>query len=303
MSWMESWKPRLKEIRFLLYKIRSQPLSLIGMGIVLFYALLALAAPLIVTPNSPDPLRVPKVVTFEPLPPSREYPFGTTGPPTYVDLFYGVIWGTRTSILISITVVGIAVLIGLGVGIPAGFFGGKTDEAVMRITDIFFALPGLVLALVVMSILGRGIIPVIAALSIYRWATYARLVRSETLRVKGALFVEAAEAMGVSKFRILTRHIFPNVIYSAIIVASLDFGSVVLIASSLGFLGLGLEPGSAEWGILLIGSRDWILVGKYWVVFFPGLAIFTFVLGWNLLGDALRDLLDPRTRRLIEKQG
>jgi peptide/nickel transport system permease protein len=172
----------------------------------------------------------------------------------------------------------------------------------MRLADIFLALPGLVLALVVISILGKGMIPLISALSVYRWARYARLFRSEVLRVKERLFIEAAKAVGVSGFNIIRRHILPNAIFSVLILATLDFGNVVLVASALGFLGLGLDPGTAEWGILLAGSRDWVIIGKWWVVVFPGLAILSFVLGWNLLGDALRDLLDPRVRRLVEKE-
>jgi peptide/nickel transport system permease protein len=268
--------------------------------IVVFYFILALAAPLIVEPNHPNPLKIPKDVSMTPLPPSSKHPFGTTGPTTYSDIFYGVIWGTRTSIMISFTVMIFTFTLGLIIGIVAGYLGGKVEILVMRVTDIFFALPGLLLTLVIIAIIGKGLVPVILALSSRGWARYARLFRAESMRIKKKLFIEAAEAVGVNNLMILLKHIIPNSISSGLILATLDFGSVVLVAASLGFLGLGLDPGTAEWGILLAGSRDWIVAGKWWIPVFPGIAITTFVLGWNLLGDSLRDLLDPTTRRLVE---
>jgi peptide/nickel transport system permease protein len=301
MSWKENWKPRLKEFRFSLWKIRKQPLGLAGLIIVIFYFILAAAAPLIVEPNSPNPLRIPKEISREPLPPTKAHPFGTTGPPAYSDIFYGVIYGTRTSIYISTVVMSVTFIVGLFVGVIAGYMGGKVEAVIMRITDIFFALPGLVLTLVIIAIIGKGLVPVMFALSSRWWASYARLFRAEVLRIKEKLFIESAEAIGVSNLRILLKHIIPNTISSGLILATLDFGPVVLVAASMGFLGLGLDPGTAEWGILLAGSRDWIVAGKWWIPLFPGIAITTFVLGWNLLGDSLRDLLDPQTRRLVEE--
>lgn len=302
MSWKAELQPRIKELRFTLWKIRKQPLGLAGLIIVFFYVVLAVVAPFIVVPNYPNPLMIPKEVTREPLPPSKEHPFGTTGPPTYSDIYYGVVWGSRTSLMISITVMSVSFFIGLVLGIVAGYFGGKIETTIMRVTDIFFALPGLVLTLVVISIIGKGIIPVVTALSVRWWASYARLFRAEVLRIKERLFIEAAQAVGVSNTKIILKHIIPNAISSGLILATLDFGSVVLVAASMGFLGLGLNPGTAEWGILLAGSRDWIVAGKWWIPLYPGLAVTTFVLGWNLLGDSLRDLLDPRTRRLVEQK-
>lgn len=300
MSWKEELKPRIKGLKFALWKIRKQPLGLIGLGLVIFYSLIAIFAPFIVAPNYPDPLVIPKHVSRVPLPPSKEHPFGTTGPPFYVDIYYGVVWGTRTSFMISISVMLVTFVLGLILGVTAGYFGGKVETLIMRITDIFFALPGLILTLVIISIIGKGIGPIIIALGARWWASYARLFRAEVLRIKQKLYIEAARAIGLSNFKIIMNHIVPNTISSGLIMATLDFGSVVMVAASMGFLGLGLNPGTAEWGILLAGSRDWIVAGKWWIPLYPGIAISTFVLGWNLLGDSLRDLLDPKTRKLIE---
>jgi len=300
MSWKEELKPRIKGLKFALWKVRKQPLGLIGLGLVIFYSLIAIFAPFIVAPNYPDPLIIPKHVTRTPLPPSKEHPFGTTGPPFFVDIYYGVVWGTRTSFMISISVMLVTFVLGLILGVTAGYFGGKIETVIMRITDIFFALPGLILTLVIISIIGKGIGPVIIALGARWWASYARLFRAEVLRIKQKLYIEAARAIGLSDFKIIMNHIVPNTISSGLIMATLDFGSVVMVAASMGFLGLGLNPGTAEWGILLAGSRDWIVAGKWWISLYPGIAISTFVLGWNLLGDSLRDLLDPKTRKLVE---
>lgn len=301
MSWKEELKPKIKGLRFAWWKIKKQPLGLIGLAIVIFYSIVAISAPLIIAPNTPNPLIIPKHVTRAPLPPSKEHPFGTTGPPMYADIYYGVIWGARTSFLISLSVMSVTFVLGLILGVVAGYFGGKIETFIMRITDIFFAMPGLILTLVIISIIGKGIGPVIFALGARWWASYARLFRAEVLRIKQKLYVEAARAIGVSDFNIIMKHIVPNTISSGLILATLDFGSVVMVAASLGFLGLGLNPGTAEWGILLAGSRDWLVAGKWWIPLFPGIAISTFVLGWNLLGDSLRDLLDPMTRSVVEK--
>jgi len=296
-DWKQNLSPRIKEAKFNIYRLKKNPLSLLGIGMIFFFIVQAIFAPLLAPPNRPDPFRVPTFFSTEPMPPSTEHPFGTTGPPGYYDVFYAVIWGTRISLRISFTVIISALIVGISLGGVAGLYGGKIEEVLMRITDIFLALPGLLLAMAIAAVLGRNIYNLINALIVVWWPVYARVIRAEILRVKSETFVEAARANGCSTGRIILRHILPNVIFPILIVASLDMGRVVLMAASLSFLGLGAQPGTAEWGLIISEGRNWMLRGMWWTTFFPGIAIFAFVLGWNFIGDAFRDILDPRVRR------
>jgi len=295
-----AWEHRRKELEFMIYRIRKSPLSMIGLVLITFFIVIALAAPLICPPNKPDPYRVPKTFSRLPLPPSSEHPFGTAGPLTYIDVFYGVIWGTRLSLMLAFTITGICFIIGLFVGTIAGYLGGIVDEILMRIVDLAYALPWLLIMLVVLVAIGQpGFWTMVIAYSSVAWSNYARVVRGEVLKVRNELFVEAAKAIGLSNLQIIIRHIIPNVIYSVVIMASLRMGWIVLATSSLGFLGLGFRRGTAEWGIIISEGRDWILQGSWWITVFPGIFIFFFVLGWQLLGDAFRDILDPKVRRSV----
>jgi peptide/nickel transport system permease protein len=296
-SWRKSMEPRIKEFKFNLYRIRNNPLSLLGIGLILLNILLAIFSPFIAEPNTPDPYKIPKFFSTEPLPPNSEHPFGTSGPSGYYDIFYGVVWGSRMSLRISFTVIFAAIIIGVFVGTAAGMFGGMIDEVLMRITDVFMALPGLVLAMAVASILGRNITNLMLALIITWWPGFARVIRGEVLKTKQETYVEAARAVGAGPLTIVFRHILPNAIFPIIIMSSMQLGSIVMAASTLSFLGLGAEPGTAEWGAIISEGRNWMLQGAWWTTFFPGVAIFTYVLGWNLLGDAFRDILDPKLRR------
>jgi peptide/nickel transport system permease protein len=292
------WEHRKKEIEFTIYRIRKSPLSIIGIILISIFIIIALAAPLICPPNLPDPYRVPKTTSRLPLPPSREHPFGTAGPLTYIDIFYGVIWGTRLSLMLAFTITGVCFIIGLFIGTISGYFGGRVDEILMRITDLAYALPWLLIMLVVLVAIGKpGFWTMVIAYTSVAWSNYARVVRGEVLKIKNELYIEAAKAIGVSDIRIIVRHVIPNVIYSVLVMASLRMGWIVLTTSSLGFLGLGFRRGTAEWGIIISEGRDWILQGSWWITVYPGLFIFFFVLGWQLLGDAFRDILDPKVRR------
>jgi peptide/nickel transport system permease protein len=295
----KSLSPQMRETRKRVRTILNRPLSVAGLIIVMFYAALAFAAPLIAPPpvGSFDPYSIPKTVSNTPLPPSLGHVFGTSGPQYYCDVFYGVVWGSRLTQIIALSVVAISLIVGIIVGAIAGYFGGYVDEALMRVTDVFFALPGLVLAMALILAMGRSVTTVIIAVAIVWWPGYARLLRGEFLRIKNELYVEAARALGVSDLKIIFKHIVPNAIFSVLVVGAMDVGTVVLVASSLGFLGVGAVPGTAEWGVLISVSRNWLLQGAWWSTLFPGIAIFTFVLGWTLLGDGLRDILDPRTVR------
>ncbi len=283
--------------------LRRKPLSLLGFGIIGFFLLIAAAAPILapVPANSRSAYLIPEYgYNPEPKLPSVKHWFGTTE--NQYDLYYGMIWGTRTAFKVAVLVVGTALLIGIFLGSISGFYGGWIDEALMRFTDIVLAFPGLVLAVVIVSVLGPSLDHVMLSVAVVWWPSYTRLLRGDVMAIKEREFVLAARALGASDARILIKHIIPNSIYPLLVVASLDVGSVVITAAALSFLGLGAPAGYADWGQLISMSKDWILGSPgnafaYWnTVLIPGAAIFLFVLGWNLLGDGVRDMLDPKQR-------
>jgi peptide/nickel transport system permease protein len=284
-------------------RMRKNPLSVVGFALVVVFVAIATLAPVLAPPpaNSRDAYLIPQSgFASDPQPPRPGHPFGTTE--GQYDLYYGIVWGARTSFRVSIIVIAIAVAIGLMVGGLSGYYGGKMDEAMMRLTDIFLAFPSLVLAVTVVAVLGRSLNNVMIAIAVVHWPIYARLLRGDILSVRGRDFVEAARAAGAGDARIISRHVIPNAIYPFLVLSSLDMGLIVITAAALSFLGLGPDVGYADWGTLINLSRNWILgrpgdAFAYWyVLIFPGAAIFLFVLGWNLLGDAFRDILDPRLR-------
>jgi len=284
-------------------KLLKNPLSATGTVLLIFFSVVAVLAPVLAppTPYQLSPYIIPRHgFSLTPRPPSREYIFGTTSGQR--DIFYGVVWGTRTAFRIGLIVVGLGSAIGVIIGSIAAFYGGLVDELLMRITDIFMSFPFLLSAMVLTTVLGKGLDRVMIALVVFGWMGYARLIRSEVLHIKELDYVQAAKASGASDLRIVARHILPNAIYPILITATMDVGAMVLAAASLSFLGVGAEPGYADWGQLISYSRNWIVgrtgeVFAYWyTVFFPGAAIFLFVFAWTLVGDGLRDILDPRMR-------
>ncbi|HLW47159.1 MAG TPA: ABC transporter permease [bacterium] len=282
-----------------LRRFRSSPLSVVGAVIVVFFMIVALLAPLLAHPTQRNPYMIPHSgYSSDPRPPSPEHPFGTTE--EQFDLFYGVVWGARTAFLVALSVVATAVTVALLLGSVSGFYGGPADEAVMRITDIFLAFPGLILTVVIVAVLGQSVRNAVIAIAAVEWPTYTRLLRGEFLRVRDMEYVQAARALGSGDVRIIARHVIPNTIYPMLILASLNMGGIVITFAALSFLGLGAPPGYADWGQLISLSHNWIAgtAGDpftYWyTLIVPGLAIFLFVLGWNLLGDAFRDIFDPR---------
>ena len=304
--------PRAKELRFTLSKFKENPLSIAGLALILFFVVLAILGPYLIEvvvpevaalvgPND-DPFNIPRD-SFEqtPQPPSPEHPWGTTQ--GSYDIFYGMMMGTRTAFRVGLFVVGIALAVGIVLGAIAGYYGGAVDEVVMRIVDIFLAFPALILALAIVTVLGSGLDNVMIAVVLVWWPSYVRVIRGEFLQVREESFVEAARAVGARDSRIMFRHIIPNAIYPLLILASLDIGSVVLVAAALSFLGLGAAENYADWGGMISIARNWItgVPGDPWAFWFtvmiPGLFIFLFVLGWNLLGDAFRDIIDPKVRR------
>jgi peptide/nickel transport system permease protein len=315
-----------------LMRFRRNPLAIVGLLLVVTFAFVAVFAPVVTplgrscirdlgltaatadaykspghpafwraifqTPESCN--RMPRV-GFSPVPrtPAESGTvLGTTS--NGYDIYYGLLWGARTAFRIGVIVVGIALTIGLIVGSVAGYVGGWVDNVLMRFTDIVIAMPALVLALVIVMVLGNSITNLMAAIAAVAWPAYARVVRGDILRVKQLEYVTGARAVGRRPIGIVLRHVLPNSIGPVIIIASLDIGSVVLTAAALSFLGLGLELGYADWGQMIALARSWIIgppgepLAYWYVSFWPGIVIVLFVLGWNLLGDAFRDVLDVR---------
>lgn len=273
-----------------------------GLIIVALFGLVALFAPILAPSSGRDAYQMPQGgYSIEPQAPNAQHYFGTTE--NQYDLYYGIVWGSRMAFKVGITVVFFALLIGIIIGGAAGFAGGWTDEILMRLTDIIFAVPSMVLAMVIAAMLGRDLDNMMIALTVVSWPSYARLVRGGVLSVKEREFVLAARSLGASPLRIFLKHIMPNAIYPVVIMASLDIGYIVLTAASLSFLGLGSPVGTADWGQLVALSRNWILGGHgnpfaYWyTIAVPGGALLLFVLAWNLLGDAFRDILDTSSRK------
>lgn len=299
----ERLHPRIKELGFSLNRLKKSPLSLIGLSLILFFLAIAIFAPQLAPPKySHNPYRIPRDgYSAIPRPPSPEHPFGTTE--GQYDIYYGVIWGTRTAFRVGITVVGSILVIGIILGSISGYYGGAVDEIIMRIVDTFMSLPTLVLAMALVSALGHSLDNVMKALIIVGWPSYARLIRGDILAVREEDYVQAARAVGCSNLRIILKHVLPNAIYPLLIMASLDVGAVVLTAAALSFLGLGAPVGYADWGQMTSFARNWVIgppsnpLAYWYTITIPGLFILFFVLGWNLLGDAFRDILDPKLRR------
>lgn len=285
--------------------IIKNPLGLSGLLLVIFFGVVALLAPTLAPPKwAHEPYRIPRAgYRSEPQPPSAEHPFGTSE--GQYDIYYGVVWGTRMAWYVSVTVVGLSAAIGIIIGAGSAFYGRWIDEVMMRITDIFYAFPFLVAAMTLTAILGQGVTNAMIALIAFGWMGYARLTRAEVLRLKEMDYVQAARATGASSYRIIARHIMPNAIWPVFVQITMSMGSVVITFAGLSFLGVGVPSGYADWGQLISYARNWIigLQGNplaYWYTFvYPGAAITLFCLAWNLFGDALRDVLDPRLRGRI----
>jgi peptide/nickel transport system permease protein len=225
-------------------------------------------------------------------PPSTLHLFGTDWAGR--DILSRMMYGGRWSLSIGFIAVVVALFIGVPLGAIAGYYGGYVDEVIMRVVDLLYAFPFIVLAIAVIAILGRGYWELVFALIVVGWLAYARILRGEILSVKENEYVTAAKALGATDRSVIVRHILPNAMAPVIVQATLSVGTVVLAAAALGFIGLGLSPASAEWGVMLRVEQDSMARGRWWAGFFPGLAIFVFVLAINLVGDGVRDAFDPQ---------
>lgn len=282
---------RKEEYIKILFKNR---LSVIGLVIIVLLIVMAIFAP-IITPY-PEQAKGEPSLKERLQPPSWKHPFGTDHMGR--DILSRVIYGSRTSLVIGFSVVTIALVVGLFLGIVAGYFGGKFDTIIMRITDVFLAFPPLLLALLIATTLGRGMLNAILALAITWWPWYTRLARGMAISVKGRPYVEAAKAMGIPDWKIMIRHVLPNSISPVIVQATMDIGSAILEAAALSFLGLGVQPPTPDWGLMVSEGKNYFL-NYWWYPVFPGLAIFITVIAFNLVGDAIREVIDPRLRRRL----
>jgi peptide/nickel transport system permease protein len=241
----------------------------------------------------PDPYQMPRDWEATRMPPGTPgFPLGTTNQGG--DVLYGVIGGARTSLQLSVIVVSVTVVIGIAIGSIAGLVGGWIDETLMRIVDVFLSIPELIFALAVAAILGPSFTNIILSLCIVFWVKYARIMRAQIILIRQADYVQAARVIGDTKLSIFFKDMLPNASTPIAVQATLDMGNIVLVGATLSFIGLA-ESGIAEWGVLVSEGQAGIASGRWWASTFPGLMIFLWALAFNLVGDGLRDALDPRT--------
>ena len=267
----------------------ANPVALAGLLIVLALVVVAFTAPLLSWNVSPIAQDLPHRLA----PPSAQHWFGTDS--LGRDIYSRTVYGSQATLMMVVLVSVLVVPIGLAVGTTAGYLGGIVDAALMRLTDIFLAFPRLVLALAFAAALGPGLRNAVLAIALTSWPPYARLARAETATIARSDFIAAIVLQGASTFRILLRHIVPLCLSSVVVRLTFDMAGIILIAAGLGFLGLGEQPPTPEWGAMISAGRD-VILDQWWVATIPGLAIFLASLGFNLLGDGLRDVLDPKGR-------
>jgi peptide/nickel transport system permease protein len=267
------------------------PLAMLGLFVVVALVVVAIFADQLAThsPTISGDLRAERLQ-----PPSSQHWLGTDNQAR--DIYSRLIHGSRLTLMVVVLVTVIAMPVGLLIGTVAGYVGGWTDAVLMRITDIFLAFPRLILALAFVAALGPGIENAIIAIAITSWPPYARIARAETLTIRNSDFIAAVRLQGASTPRLITRHVMPLCIPSVIIRVTLDMAGIILTAAGLGFLGLGAQPPTPEWGAMIAGGRQYI-IDYWWVATMPGIAIFAVSLGFNLLGDGLRDVLDPKAAK------
>jgi dipeptide transport system permease protein len=283
--WVRTWR-----------EITGNKLALVAFSVIVSVGLVALLAPLL-APHNPDAM---SLVEGRLLPPffvdggTWTHPLGTDA--TGRDVLSRLMFGARLSLLIGIVPVFFGFAVGVPVGLLAGYLGGRVDEALMRVNDIFLAFPSILLALIVVAFLGQGIFNLMIAVGLSNAPAFARIVRSAVLSERNREYVASAASLGSPTPRIVLRHILPNITSSLIVIFTINFASALLEAAGLSFLGLGVKPPTAEWGAMLADGKNYFYDG-WWMIVFPGIAIFLVVMSLNILGDALRDALDPRAAK------
>lgn len=270
-------------------RLKKNKLALVGLFLVVLLILLAIFAG-VIAPYDPTQNYLKESLKA----PSLKHLMGTDV--LGRDIFSRVIYGSRASLIIGVVATSISLVIGVFLGAISGFYGGKLDSIIMRITDIFFAFPFFVFAIAVMTFLGPSFINVFIALGLIGWTNFARLVRGQVLAVKASDYIEAARAIGVKNARIIWKHVLPNTLAPIIVYSTMNIASAILSEAGLSFLGIGVQPPDPSWGLMLSEGTSYIWTAP-WLVIWPGVAIFLTVLGYNLLGDGLRDALDPRLKQ------
>jgi peptide/nickel transport system permease protein len=290
-SFYDRHRGLIEAVKRSVYILGKNRLTIIGIGMVGFIALIAVFAPVI----APYPEDVGSVTKFSSSlqGPSAEHLFGTDR--LGRDIFSRVLFGARISLRIAVFVVGAALGVGVPLGLTAGYLGGRVEMLIMRITDVFVSVPRLILPVAVAGALGPSLTNVMLALIVTWWPWYVRLLRSEVKEVKEAEYVQAVEGLGAGKLRVMFYHLLPNSITSLLVQATMDMGWVILVAASLSFIGIGASPPTPEWGLMVARGREFMPT-YWWYSVFPGVFIFINVMGFNLIGDGLRDILDPRSR-------
>lgn len=291
-NFIQSLKPRIKSLRESLYLIARNKLSLTALIILVLLIVGALLAPYIIP--YPEDLADATHTQIKLQAPSLEHLMGTDE--LGRDIFSRVVYGARVSLSAALAAVGLSLIIGIPLGAIAGSFGGWVDNLIMRITDVFLSFPPLLLAIAMVAVMGSSLNNAILAIALSWWPWYTRLIRGQAISVKERKFVQAAETIGTGRMRIIFKHIIPNCISPVIVQASMDIGGVILTVASLSFLGLGAQLPTPEWGLMISMGRRFF-PDSWWYCIFPGLAIFVTVLCFNLLGDAIREILDPKTRK------
>lgn len=270
-------------------RLARDQLALLGLAILVMMALVAISAPVVARH---DPVEIDPINKLER--PNLEYLMGTDN--LGRSIWARVVWGARLTLGTATLAMVMILLIGVVVGLVAGFYGGRVDNIIMRVVDVVLAFPSLILALAIAGMLGPSLVNVLIGIVLVGWATYARMVRGMVLSVREKEYIEAARALGIPPRQLATRHILPNVISPVVVLASLDMGGLLLSISALSFLGLGAQAPEPEWGRMLNDARPFMQIAPHTMIF-PGLAIFLSVMAFNLLGDGLRDALDPQGRK------
>ena len=292
-NWIASWQKRhsseVSDVKETLYLIKKSPMTMIGLAIILTLVTVAIFAPYI-APYNPVTMNLDKRLA----PPSKDNLLGTDE--LGRDILSRIIYGAGVALKIIFIVLAIDLPLGILLGLMAGYFGGWIDEIIMRIADIFMAFPRLILAMAIGTALGPNLKNTMIAIALTMWPVYARLARGETLSIKERTFIEAERALGSSNLKILIFNILPLCFSTLIVRATLDMGNIIRIAAGMSFLGLGAQPPTPDWGLMISSGRNF-LINQWWVPTFPGFAILLTVFGFNLLGDGIRDISDPHLRR------
>jgi peptide/nickel transport system permease protein len=292
----ERWvatRVRARRLGDLFASAMKSPTTVVGAVIIVALIAMALFAPLLIEANRPDAYQMPRDWQRINAPPGTDgHLLGTTAQGG--DVLYGVVWGARTSLRLAFIVVAVTVVAGVAIGSLAGFLGGRWDEVLMRLVDVSLAVPELILALAIAAVLGPSFQNIIIAISVLGWPKYARIIRGQILHIKENEYVDAARVMGDSTWQIYRKDLLPNAITPVVVQATLEMGHVVLFGATLSFIGLA-EAGLAEWGNLVSEGREGIVAGRWWAATFGGAAVLLWSLSFNLVGDGLRDVLDPRT--------